>query len=721
MKQIVINGDNIALLNNYPDNYFDAIVTDPPYGLGKEPNAEEVMKGWIEKGYHEVGGSGFMGKEWDAFIPQPIFWKEVFRVLKHGGHVLSFFGSRTYDWGVMSMRFAEFEVRDTITWHFGSGFPKSHNISKSIDKLHGAEREIIGKNENHRERNNPMAEMLNLSNGDITAPSTDAAKQWEGWGSALKPASEYIVLARKPIEKGLSIAENVLKWGTGGINIDGCRIGLSKGDDSRLGGNGTWKTDKLASSIYEGGYEGKDIASSTQGRFPANLILQHSTMCQLNGLKKVKSGISSDKGGGFGKGQIYGSEKTNGISDNIGGGYGDETIEDWNCVQDCPIRIMDEQSGILKSGKLIGEYNGFGNNGIYGKSGTSNRNYESDSGGASRFFKQVNYSKKEIHYCYLCDKANKNELWKNNYNNVLNAVSNLKSTSQMKEPIVQENVTESLKLKADQLVRSVANSCDLCVTNFVQEVVEISNLDSNQEISQVMRDFIQSYKKCTLLQSLVCYVEMMDNIDTTPTTKNLLKLFGSALIAIENYTKKDIKGKEEQKSEQTRFLYQPKANKSERNKGLKGFEEKEKPDNYIMPKLTCSECGSKRVDSSNSLVCGCNGKTHYEQQNSVESKNNLAGGNRNIHPTVKPVKLMQYLVRLITPPNGKVLDPFCGSGTTGIACKLEGFEFVGLEQDAEYCKIAQSRIDNYQEEIEEIVYITNKEGEKKQIIQTSLF
>jgi hypothetical protein len=132
MEQIVINGDNILLLKNYPDNYFDAIVTDPPYGLGKEPNAEEVMRGWIEKGYHEVGGSGFMGKEWDAFIPQPIFWKEVFRVLKHGGHVVSFFGTRTYDWGVISMRFAGFEIKDMITYHYGSGFPKSHNIINTL-------------------------------------------------------------------------------------------------------------------------------------------------------------------------------------------------------------------------------------------------------------------------------------------------------------------------------------------------------------------------------------------------------------------------------------------------------------------------------------------------------------------------------------------------------------------------------------------------------------
>ena len=103
LSQIVLNGNNIDLLKNYPDNYFDAVVTDPPYGLGKEPNAEALMKDWIEHGYHKITGTGFMGKEWDAFVPQPIFWKEVFRVLKHGGHVLSFFGTRTYDWGVMSM------------------------------------------------------------------------------------------------------------------------------------------------------------------------------------------------------------------------------------------------------------------------------------------------------------------------------------------------------------------------------------------------------------------------------------------------------------------------------------------------------------------------------------------------------------------------------------------------------------------------------------------
>jgi site-specific DNA-methyltransferase (adenine-specific) len=141
----IINGNSYEELKKFPDNYFDSVVTDPPYGLGKEPNATEMLKAWVENSYMEVKGGGFMGKEWDSFVPQPLFWKEVFRVLKHGGHIVAFYGTRTYDWGVMAMRLAGFEIRDSIQWCYGSGFPKSHNISKAIDKMYGAEREVIGK------------------------------------------------------------------------------------------------------------------------------------------------------------------------------------------------------------------------------------------------------------------------------------------------------------------------------------------------------------------------------------------------------------------------------------------------------------------------------------------------------------------------------------------------------------------------------------------------
>lgn len=117
--------DNIDFLKTLPDNSVDAIITDSPYGLGKEPNAVKCLQDWIDRGYHEVSGKGFMGKTWDAFVPQPVLWTECYRVLKPGGHLLSFFGTRTYDWGTLAIRLAGFEIRDCIQWIYGSGFPKS--------------------------------------------------------------------------------------------------------------------------------------------------------------------------------------------------------------------------------------------------------------------------------------------------------------------------------------------------------------------------------------------------------------------------------------------------------------------------------------------------------------------------------------------------------------------------------------------------------------------
>lgn len=526
----IINGNNIDILKQYPDNYFDAIVTDPPYGLGKEPNAPELMKDWIEKGYHEVTGSGFMGKEWDAFVPQPIFWKEVFRVLKHGGHVLSFFGTRTYDWGVMAMRFSGFEVRDCIQWLYGSGFPKSHNISKAIDKMQGAERtQIIGKRtRNVKPYDDSNGWNENNTSGDFeyTAPATDQAKEWDGWGSALKPANEPIVLARKPLEKGLSIAENVLKWGTGAINIDGCRV--STENINELQKNWNRKKGEQKEDIYNGNWKSIELNDyAPQGRFPANLILTHHPDCECIGTKKIKGQIDkptnrtqfegtwNDDNCGFKK-NINQVKLKEGYADE----NGEETIENWNCHEDCPIKILDEQSGESKSSK-------------------SAKLYINDTEG-----------------------------------------------------------------------RSVKNSAS-------------GHRSPNSTYSDV---------------------------------------FGAS-----------------------RFFYVAKSSKSERNKGLDDFDEK------------VIEGRDKGQDDRN---------VAYKPRPTPMA---------NIHPTVKPVKLMQYLVRLVTPPNGIVLDPFCGSGTTGIACKLEGFDFVGLEQDADYCKIAQARIDNYLEEKPTIKKTTKTETKPNQL------
>lgn len=204
-------GDNIEVLKTFPDNSIDSVVTDPPYGLGKEPNAIEVLQSWITTGYHEVKGKGFMGKEWDAFVPQPLFWKEIYRVLKPGGYVLSFAGTRTYDWMVMAVRLAGFEIRDMIAWLYGSGFPKSLDISKAIDKMLGAEREVVGKHQQPAKSIYTQAQVEMSKDVNITAPSTEEAKQWQGWGTALKPSQETICVAQKPIENSSVIVYNDIK------------------------------------------------------------------------------------------------------------------------------------------------------------------------------------------------------------------------------------------------------------------------------------------------------------------------------------------------------------------------------------------------------------------------------------------------------------------------------------------------------------------------------
>jgi DNA modification methylase len=566
IKQIVISGNNIETLKNYPDNYFDAVVTDPPYGLGKEPNAEEMLRAWIDTGYLEVSGSGFMGKEWDAFVPQPLFWKEIFRVLKYGGHIVSFFGTRTYDWGCMAIRLAGFEIRDCIQWVYGSGFPKSHNISKAIDKMPKANNRLFEFAELLKHRRNELhfslsqaddlickgSTMYNFLEGrningvlkvyppnkeyyekiksiygiqgwddivennleivgeqagnfgfqingerwnektHIKEITTEQAKEWEGWGSALKPANEPIVLARKPLEKGLSIAENVLKWGTGGLNIDVSRIGneLIKGQKAGQGFN---NVKGFGVNTKIGDESAKEyISEDINGRFPANFIMTHHPDCKCDFSKY---------------------EGENDIN------------EDWNCHDDCPIKILDEQSGELKSGKMTANHNRTTNgspNGIYGKFDVNHPLAETygDKGGASRFF------------------------------------------------------------------------------------------------------------------------------------------------------------------------YIAKANKWERNFGLDTFEE-------------------KRFSAYGYDVgLGEKAEGMFKDRNPIK---------KNIHPTVKPIKLMQYLVRMITPPNGIVLDPFAGSGTTGIACKIDGFEFVGLELSEDYTKIANARIESFQEEnvfIDETIIYKNRNKEE---------
>lgn len=409
-------GDCLEILKDYPDNHFDSVVTDPPYGLA------------------------FMNKKWDYDVPSIEIWQEVLRVLKPGGHLLSFGGSRTYHRMACRIEDAGFEIRDCIMWLYGSGFPKSLDISKAIDKQAGAERKIVGTKIEHNIKGSGDNSRLMTSSGkreginiNITEPATEEAKQWEGWGTALKPAHEPIIMARKPLSEK-NIAENILKWGVGGINIDECRIELGPEGKTKGGCNS-----KNSMWFGEGNKTKED---NSIGRFPANLIL--------------------DEEAG---------------------------------------QLLDQQSGISQSKS---SYRGLQHSGRHGG---------------------------------------------------------------------------------------------------------LADLDSNIK-------------------------------EGTNTIRGHDDLRGAS-----------------------RFFYCAKASKKERNIGLEDFETKK-----------VSDGRQKEVDSAFQR-----GKTERH----------------NTHPTVKPVKLMEYLVKLITPKNGIVLDPFMGSGSTGIAAKSLGFKFCGIEQNNEYFRIAEARIESF--------------------------
>lgn len=281
MKYDLHLGDCLEILRTMPDSSVDSIVTDPPYGLGKEPDALAMLADWLATGHHDVKGSGFMGKAWDAFVPQPALWRECLRVLKPGGHLLAFAGTRTHDLMTLGLRIAGFEIRDTIMWVYGSGFPKSLDVSKAIDKAAGAERERVAGPKsggmaalNKGNAAHGYRDAAYYDDGNMmlsSEPATEAARQWQGWGTALKPALEPITVARKPLVG--TVAENVLQFGTGALNIDGCRVGWPGGKAPEIGTPGWGGPAKKLTAVP--GQEGDTVQRAephAAGRWPANLI-----------------------------------------------------------------------------------------------------------------------------------------------------------------------------------------------------------------------------------------------------------------------------------------------------------------------------------------------------------------------------------------------------------------------------------------------------------------
>lgn len=405
------------------DNSVDAIVTDPPYGLS------------------------FMGKRWDYDVPSAELWAECLRVLKPGGHLLAFAGTRTQHRMAVRIEDAGFEIRDMIAWVYGSGFPKSLDIGKAIDKAAGAERDCTQPGAIKRDAYGKDWDTGPSQNRPrFDSPTTDAAKQWDGWGSALKPALEPITLARKPLAER-TIAANVLEWGTGGVNVDGCRVegDINNAAPYKYTGNNGNSLGQASERLRTNG----SGARSPLGRFPANFI--HDGSDEVVRLFPIATSGKMKPTHTNAKRSVYGQNASNGYT----------TME------------------------------------TYG-----------DTGSAARFF-----------YC-------------------------------------------------------------------------------------------------------------------------------------------------------------AKAPRSEREAGLEGGEARQKVFNG-------------QSEESAGMAPG-----------SVEDKFTTRPS-KNHHPTVKPITLMRYLCRLVTPPGGIVLDPFAGSGTTGCAAILEGFEFIGLERDEEYAKIANQRMIYWASQLEE--------------------
>ena len=298
---MILHGDCLEHLATLAAESVDSLVTDPPAGIS------------------------FMGKAWDSDKGGRDAWvswmtdvmRECHRVMKPGAHGLVWTIPRTSHWTMTALENAGFEIRDVVTHLFGTGFPKSLDVSKAIDKEAGAKREVVGQSPNWRPAKTHGGAGFDAAVGDgqavmnLTAPATDSAKQWQGFGTALKPACEFWVLIRKPCSEK-TVAKNVLRWGTGALNIDASRIGSEQ--VGWLGRKGSELFDSSKSENKRTGFANGGDQRPTTGRFPANLVLDEDAAAALDEQsgERIVAPIGKPSRGKSSNSEIYGAGKTNG-------------------------------------------------------------------------------------------------------------------------------------------------------------------------------------------------------------------------------------------------------------------------------------------------------------------------------------------------------------------------------------------------------------------------
>ena len=513
----VIQGNCLERLKELEENSIDSIVTDPPYELG------------------------FMGKSWDntGIANNPVMWAECLRVLKPGGHLLSFGGTRTYHRMAVAIEDAGFEVRDMIEWVYGSGFPKSLNIGKAVDKLQGNEREETHK-ETKADSTYHTQNVGETITGTTTYSVTKGTSEWEGWGTALKPAHEPICMARKPLAEK-TVAENVLKYGTGGINIDGSRVEGQVPIRSDFG--------KESNSIF--GINSRHPDGFREGRFPANLILED---CE-----EVRECFPETKKGGS-------PAKSSGTTTVFNGGNKHLTGE----------RI----------------------------------NY--DSGNASRFFKSIIYQAKSS---------------KSERNKGLDNTFTVKYNGSICKNKKEENMV------AVQLLQKVISE---------QELVSFSTEGFGENIM------------------VQCQSDSLSTILTETKRIIELKIYHLLMLSLTNESTQVVNSE-----------MGVGGNLAESVADLKRW-------------LLTTTKGNQELALGASRVV-------LETLQLISEKENWKNLG-NFHSTVKPLALMEYLIKMVTPKGGIVLDPFAGSGSTLVAAKQNGYQYIGIEMTPEYIPIIEARL-----------------------------
>jgi DNA modification methylase len=580
------HGDMLDILPMMERESIDALVCDPPYGLG------------------------FMGKDWDHGVPGEHFWREAYRVAKPGAYLLAFGGTRTFHRLAVAIEDAGWELRDTVMWVYGQGFPKSHDVSKAIDKEAGAEREVIGQRKSpytptgrntntYGEYETPTNESGYLQYA-ITAPATPLAAQWQGWGTALKPAYEIVILAQKPLTDYQycaimiqNLSERIESWAQD-INSKAATSGsMSEAESIALNTLLSWRS--ILADCFD---QGRTSTTSTES----------------------------------------------------------EMITDWKTLNFCLLQIMQENitpEKFHQSGRSVPASNAE----KYFSATLAKLNATRDLSVLENAIKQ--------------DQANyRDETVKPNFTPIIVARKPLQGT-------VAENVTrygtgamniDQCRIETEPRNPGYANR--LARTNNVfGEDKRTRPLRDEYDTSQgrwpanlihdgsaeVLAGFPQSNVPGPYRQKTQARSEIGMSVDVNGMITPHYGDTGSA----------------------ARFFYCAKASKQDRDEGCEGLEER-----------TTSRMNTNNGSEDDGEAW------HPIDERTGKERDRFVAQVRNHHPTVKPTSLMRYLCRLVTPPNGTILDPFMGSSSTGKAAILEGFNFVGVELEQEYIEIAARRIEH---------------------------